>query len=115
MPRRPLDRSRLALAALAMAGATACAGALRHPTAEDARAVSSDWPDTSAQDLVRGRAVYVRRCSGCHTLVLPAAYPAKAWPSLVDAMAERARLSPQQKLDIQRLLVSLARTDQRPK
>ncbi len=97
------------IVAAASAAALGCAGALRHPGPRDAAAVAADWPGTTTADLARGRVVYVRRCSSCHTLVLPSAYPSEAWPALVDAMAERARLSPQQKLDVQRLLVALAR------
>jgi mono/diheme cytochrome c family protein len=99
------------LAAAALAATLACAGALRRPGASDADAVASDWPGTTAADLARGRALYVRRCSACHTLVVPSAYPPEAWPALVQAMAERARLSPPQQQDVARLLVALARTE----
>ncbi len=98
-------------AATLLAGAAAlagCAAALRHPTAQDAGLASRRWAGTSIRDLERGRALYVRRCSGCHTLYLPKAYPADDWPTWVEAMSERARLTPDEAEDVERLLVTLA-------
>ncbi len=105
----PVARALLSTALLA-AGllAWSCAAALRHPTSQDAAAASVRRPGTSLQDLERGRRLYVRRCAGCHTLVLPQAYGADDWPALVDAMAERARLDPGQKADVTRFLATLA-------
>jgi hypothetical protein len=52
--------------------------------------------------------LYVRRCSSCHTLYLPAAFQAEAWPALVESMSEKARLSAAQQQDITRFVVTLA-------
>ncbi len=90
-------------------GLAACAAALRHPTSQDALAASAEWPGTRVGDLARGRAIYVRRCSGCHTLVLPAAHHADEWPALVGVMAGKARLTPEQQTDVTRFLVTLSR------
>jgi hypothetical protein len=110
---RLTSRAATLLAAAALAGGAAglagCSAALRHPTPQDAAAASERWPGTSVRDLERSRALYVRRCSGCHTLVLPRAYPAEAWPALVGAMSERSRLTPQEAADLTRLLVTLTR------
>jgi len=100
---------RLALSFAALALTAGCAAALRQPTPADASAVAPSWPGTSLEDLARGRASYVRRCAGCHALVLPSARAPRAWPALVERMAARARLSPRQTLDIQRFLVAVAR------
>jgi mono/diheme cytochrome c family protein len=88
--------------------AAGCAAALRHPTPGDAARASQRWPGTTVADLERGRAVYVRRCSSCHTLVLPDAYPAGDWPALVEAMTEKARLTPAQATDTVRFLTIVA-------
>ncbi len=106
-PTPPSAALRLVAAAL-LAGAVACAAGLRHPTERDARAATSQWPGTALEDLQRGRSLYVRRCSGCHTLYLPSAYPAEAWPALVDSMSRKARLSREQQLDITRFVVTLS-------
>ena len=97
----------IALAAGASAAA-ACAPALRHPSPADAVFLAPRWPGTTVDDLERGRRLYVRRCSGCHNLVLPRAFPAEKWPGLVDDMAEKARLGPLEREDVVRFLVAAA-------
>jgi mono/diheme cytochrome c family protein len=99
---------RLAVVLATAALAAACAAALRHSTPADVTLVSPQWPGTTVEDLERGRRLYVRRCSGCHTLILPSAHPPDEWPVLVDAMAEKARLKPAQREDIVRFLVAVS-------
>jgi mono/diheme cytochrome c family protein len=102
---------RLAIVALAAGLAAACAAALRHASPADAALVAPRWPGTTVEDLERGRRLYVRRCSGCHTLILPAAHPPEEWPRLVDGMAEKARLRPGEREDVVRFLVAVASDD----
>jgi cytochrome c5 len=97
-----------ALLAAGLAVSVACAAALRHPSTQDVSAVADQWPGTTLQDLQRGRSLYVRRCSGCHTLVLPGAHSTAEWPAYVDAMAEKARLQSEERDDIARFLVAMA-------
>ncbi len=107
---RPPAASVAALATAALLASTlACSAALRHPTEQDAHAAGAQWPHTAVVDLERGRTVYVRRCSGCHTLYLPSAYAPEDWPALVEAMSGKARLTPEQQADVTRFVVTLAR------
>jgi hypothetical protein len=95
----------LAGVALLTAG---CAAALRQPVPGDLASAAQSWPGTTLEDLQRGRTLYVRRCSGCHTLYLPSAYRAGSWPALVESMSEKARLTPAQERDVTRFVVTLA-------
>ncbi|HSD67452.1 MAG TPA: cytochrome c [Vicinamibacteria bacterium] len=104
---------RLAIVALAAGLGAACAAALRHGTPRDAVLLAPRWPGTTVEDLERGRRTYVRRCSGCHTLILPAAHSPEEWPRLVDAMAKKARLRPEEREDVVRFLVAVASDDAR--
>lgn len=88
-----------------------CAAALRQATPEDAVRLAPRWPGTTLEDLQRGRTLYVRRCSGCHNVVLPRAFPPERWPTLVDEMAEKARLGPGERDDVVRFLVAVASDD----
>jgi mono/diheme cytochrome c family protein len=99
---------RLAIVALAAGLAAACAAALRHPSPADVAVVAPKWPGTTVEDLERGRRLYVRRCAGCHTLILPAAHPPEEWPRLVDDMAKKARLRPAERDDVVRFVVAVA-------
>ncbi len=105
---------RLAIVTLATALAAACAAALRHATPDDVTLVAPRWPGTTVDDLERGRRFYVRRCSGCHTLILPAAHAPDEWPALVDAMAEKARLKPGEREDVVRFLVAVSSDEAKP-
>ena len=103
---RPGRRVAVVLATTALAAA--CAAALRHSTPADVTLVSPKWPGTTVDDLERGRRLYVRRCSGCHTLILPSAHAPDDWPVLVDAMAEKARLKPAEREDVVRFLTAVS-------
>jgi len=104
---------RLAWVALVAAATSAagCAPALRQASPQDAVLLAPRWPGTTVEDLERGRRLYVRRCSGCHNVVLPRAFPAEKWPGLVDEMAEKARLGPSEREDVVRFLVAVASDD----
>lgn len=104
---------RLASAALAgsLLAAGGCAAALRQATPEDAARLVPRWPGTTLADLQRGRSLYVRRCSGCHNVYLPRAFPPEKWPRLVDDMAVKARLGPGERDDVVRFLVAVASDD----
>lgn len=100
-------RGRLALLFVAVLSA-ACAAALRHAAPADVALLAPRWPGTTVADLERGRTLYVLRCSGCHTLLLPATRRPQEWPRLVDEMAEKARLKPGERDDVVRFLVAVA-------
>jgi mono/diheme cytochrome c family protein len=103
------ERRLATLGLAALLGATAaCAAALRHPSPQDAVRLAPQWPGTTLEDLERGRRLYVRRCSGCHNLALPSAFPPEKWPGLVVEMAAKARLGPGERDDVVRFLVAVA-------
>jgi mono/diheme cytochrome c family protein len=100
--------ARALLAAILLCLALACAAALRHATPQDVTLLAPRWPGTTIEDLQRGRQLYVRRCSGCHQLVLPENHAPADWPRLVDRMAAKARLAPEERDDVVRFLVAVA-------
>ena len=89
-----MTRCGLSCALVALVGLPACAAALVHPSADDARWAASRWPGTELGDLERGRALYVERCAGCHNLHQPAELSPERWQTTVEEMAPRARLAP---------------------
>lgn len=86
MPRVPLFIAAL----LALAG-TGCV-ALPHAEPGDAERARARFPGADVASLERGRALYVKDCSGCHTLYLPQSRKASDWPAIVAEMAEEAGL-----------------------
>ncbi|RME56442.1 MAG: cytochrome c, partial [Deltaproteobacteria bacterium] len=62
------------------------------PTDEDVRWARQRWPEITREELERGRALYVRKCAGCHNLHRPDEYPPEAWPDLVAKMQDEAEI-----------------------
>jgi Dihaem cytochrome c len=73
--------------------AVGCATAVVQPTREDAIWASGLWPETTLEDLQRGRTLYVRKCAGCHNLHRPDEYSADRWRALVAEMRKEAKVS----------------------
>lgn len=95
-------------AALILAG---CAGTrdIPDPTAKHLEyAEKAGYPATTLRALAYGRRLYVSRCSGCHELYRPGAYPSARWPRIVLDMRSSARIDADQVRDITRYLVAMA-------
>ena len=56
----------------------------------------------NAESLEESRALYVTRCSSCHSLNDPRDYHEKDWPSWMHKMARKAKISSEQE---QQLLI----------
>ena len=107
IPARPnASRASAWLALVLLAG---CAPPPPPATPADARAAQAAYPGTTEADLDRGRLSYLRRCNSCHRLHQPNEIAQGRWPSFVTEMTERARLSPEETLDLTRYLVVMAR------
>lgn len=73
-----------------------------------ATALDAERGSVALADLKEGRALLIRKCSGCHRTPLPAEYRAAEWPKHVTDMAERSKLDDKQKALIERYLVVMA-------
>ena len=88
----------------------ACGGPwLPVATAIDATRASARWPETTVDQLNRGRTLLVRRCGNCHQPPSPAARTADRWPADVADMAARAGLRTGERELINRYLAAFAR------
>lgn len=99
---------RLVLGAVALAAAVGCA-TLAHPGPVDAAWAAERWPGTTLQDLAQGRALYVKRCAGCHSLYRPERYPPDLWAPHIDEMSERAALKQGERETLLRFLETMSR------
>jgi len=90
-------------------GLAACAS-LPQPTAVDVARAQQTYPDVTLESLTLDRKTYVKTCSGCHALHLPAEFPAKRWPSLVQEMVtvQKVKLSTEQRQQIEQFLLAMA-------
>ena len=87
-----------------------CGGGLREPNPADALRAQGSWPGIETAQLREGRARYVRKCSGCHALVLPEAHSPDRWRHELDDMTERAGLEADDRLLIEQYLVTMGDT-----
>jgi mono/diheme cytochrome c family protein len=69
---------------------------------------SRERPETTLEELERGRALYLSRCTACHQPIAPEKFSAAEWPAHVVEMQERARLKPEDVDLIQLYLVTMA-------
>ena len=83
-----------------------CAGQLPRITADLARKASRWWPGITQEQLALGRSLYVRRCSGCHALILPSKHPPQRWEAEVGKMAAAAKLDSSETRTIARYLIA---------
>jgi cytochrome c5 len=90
-----------------------CGSAMAPPvTAANAAWAQTRWPEASAEasleQLRRGRSLYVARCASCHLAVAPRDVRAAEWPAHLTEMQERANLSSDERLLVERYVVTLA-------
>jgi mono/diheme cytochrome c family protein len=100
--------SRGSIALIVCCASVGCAAALPRATPGDVELARARWPETTVQELNRGREVYANKCSGCHQLYLPSSRPPTAWPPVLAKMASEAKLTEQQSELIERYLVTLS-------
>lgn len=110
--REPEPRTRsnagLALGVAALLAMVGCA-TLAQPGPADAAFAAERWPGTTLDDLAAGRALYVKRCAGCHALYRPERYPPESWAPHIDEMAERAALKAGERETLLRFLMTMSR------
>jgi cytochrome c5 len=87
-----------ALPVLSISMLIACTSALYLPSKEN---VASN---ANIEELQKGRALYVNKCSSCHSLYLPEKYNKAEWSKQVNKMAPKAKITDQEKELIQAYL-----------
>jgi mono/diheme cytochrome c family protein len=102
----------MAIAMLVMLAA--CAGQIPRPTPPQARWAAQRWPGATPEALEQGRSLYIRKCSGCHTLRVPAVYSQERWPQILDKMQKRAKLSEADKESILHYVLSVKQPEEHP-
>jgi cytochrome c5 len=111
MRRRASIAALIVAASAGVAAAVAsigCAGAIPHPTEAHVLRASSRWPGSSRETLEDGRTLYVRRCSGCHTLYTPSSHRRDEWRAIVAEMATRSKLEPHESELVARYLETMS-------
>jgi cytochrome c5 len=92
------NRSVLAACLVCLFVAFSCTSALYIPTA------GHETRDASLAELQAGRNAYIRKCGGCHALVLPEKHNRQEWQLLVDKMTRKIVVDSLEKENILRYL-----------
>lgn len=93
----------------------ACAGKVPHPTPLHVQRAQQRWPGLTREDLEVGRTLYLSKCSGCHTLVLPARLIAERWPPILDKMKKLAKLSDPEKEQVLHYILAIKMNEEETK
>ncbi len=85
---------------------------LPEPTAADATRAQATYANVTVQSLQSARKTYARTCGACHPPHLPAEFPARRWPQLVDEMVREqgVQLSEEQRQQVEEFLTVMAKT-----
>ena len=95
---RLIKSTLLALALASLIGLVSCEStSFAPPPAVTAQMAERKGERVNVATLDKGRTLFVHRCIECHTLPPFWHYRTKDWPQLVDAMAHRARLKPEER------------------
>ena len=102
------------LAAFGLACGFPKAGPVPGPVSpERATAASTKWQGTTPESLAAGRETFSAKCNACHGHPDVSAIAEEKWPTILDAMAKKADLTPKQKDDVLHFILS-ARTPSTP-
>jgi mono/diheme cytochrome c family protein len=71
---------------------TACAPAIYTPSPSTVKD-----PTVKMEDLLAGRALYMDKCSSCHSLKQPKKFNAAEWNKILDKMAPKAKINDEQR------------------
>jgi cytochrome c5 len=63
-----------------------CSSPLYKPT------IKNGGEHANLEELKAGRKIYIKKCSSCHTLILPGKYDPAQWKTWITKMEERAKL-----------------------
>lgn len=86
--------------------AAGCSASLPVPFDGDRGSRIYQGSSVSTEELRTDREVYIRKCSGCHGLYLPEEYSRERWQEVLPGMNEKARVTEQEALRIERYLLS---------
>lgn len=61
-------------------------------SATSVASAQQQWPETSEEQLERGRQLFLQHCNGCHDYPDLVAYPEQKWPAAARRMGNKADL-----------------------
>jgi mono/diheme cytochrome c family protein len=96
----PISKPLLWTAAVSLAAVVAGCGGIPRVDARLATLAQQHDPSISPAALESARALYITRCSSCHSLNQPGDYPPDEWATWMRKMTPKAKLTPNESQDI---------------
>lgn len=72
--------------------------------------IKQTYPETTAQTLNNGHAIYIGQCTDCHRKKNIFAYNETKWKEIIDDMAPRSKLTAQETDDLYKYVLSMKAT-----
>ncbi len=79
------------------------------PPVDERTVALGDDDGLDRETLVRGREVYLTRCTHCHSPEPIDLYPLEEWPSILDRMVAQSRLSAREQTDLRAYVTTTRR------
>ena len=89
-------------------GLASCGPAAPAVQPQHATWAMAQWPATSQAELEQGRSLFLQRCSSCHRPPAPDSHAPAEWPGEIAEMKERAHLTADEQVLIERYVITLA-------
>jgi hypothetical protein len=89
---------------------TASSASTEIPTDAQLTAVKARFPDATKEELQKGHAVYTGACTRCHGTKDITGYTEEKLLGIVDVMAKKAKLSPDDKQALTRFAIGVRAT-----
>jgi mono/diheme cytochrome c family protein len=87
--------------------AIGCASMIAQPTESDRDWAAQRWPSTTVDALNEGRSLYVRKCSGCHSLYVPSQFGDDEWREAIVEMRDRSGIDQREAKLILRYVITI--------
>jgi hypothetical protein len=76
------------------------------PQEKQIQVAQNRWPNTTAEELKNGHNIFVTKCVECHKNYEITGFSEKKWVHEIDDMSPKAKLSPEEKLQLTKHILS---------
>jgi cytochrome c5 len=76
------------------------------PAEKQMQVAQNRWPNTTAEELKQGHTIFTTKCTECHKNYEITGFSEKKWLHEIDDMSPKAKLSPEEKLQLTKHILS---------
>ena len=100
---------KLLLICIALFTVMSCSGSIPEPTPVQVEWANHQWQNTTAETLRNGRSLYITKCSGCHSVIVPASLSSEKWLEVLPEMSKKSKLLPEESELVKKYLLTMSK------